>query len=178
MARAIETFCLMPVDILAPSTSRISFIFSRSKMVSIRCPQHVGRQAVEAAEILDHLPGGHAVVDGRVGRHETDLPADLRRLADHVEAVDRGRAAGGPQHRAENPQGGRLARAVGAQQPVDLARQGLEAESVQGHEPPAAEVGVMFCQSGDRNHSFILTPWATGECKAFLWNSIGLVLAA
>ncbi len=36
MARAIDTFCFMPVDIFAPSTSRISFICSRSNSVSIR----------------------------------------------------------------------------------------------------------------------------------------------
>ena len=36
MVRAIDTFCFMPVDILAPSTSRKSFILSQSKMTSIR----------------------------------------------------------------------------------------------------------------------------------------------
>ena len=92
-ARATDTFCFMPVDIFAPSTSRMSFIFSRSKSVSIRSAELVVGDAVQPAEVLDHLPAGHAVVDGRVGRHEADLPADLGGLRDHVEAVDRGRAA-------------------------------------------------------------------------------------
>src|SRR6185312_8420142 len=35
-ARAIETFCFMPVDILAPKRSRISFICKRWKRCSIR----------------------------------------------------------------------------------------------------------------------------------------------
>ena len=61
---------------------------------------------------------GHAVVDGRVGRHEADLAAHQGRLGDHVAAVDRRRAGGGPQHRAEDPQGGGLAGPVGAQQAV------------------------------------------------------------
>ena len=34
--RAIETFCLIPVDIFAPRTSRKSFIWSQSKIASIR----------------------------------------------------------------------------------------------------------------------------------------------
>ena len=46
------------------------------------------RQAVQAAEIFDHLPGGHAVVNARIGRHEADLAADLRRLQDDVKAID------------------------------------------------------------------------------------------
>ena len=93
-ARAIETFCFMPVDIFAPSTSRISFICSRVKMLFHPLAQQLRGQAVQPAEILDHFPGGHPVVDGRVGRDEADLLADQGRLREHVVAVDRGRAAG------------------------------------------------------------------------------------
>ena len=71
--------------------------------------------AVQPAEVLDHFPGRHAVVDGRVGRDEADLVADHFGLRDAIEAADDGRAAGGLQHGAENPQGGRLAGAVGTQ---------------------------------------------------------------
>ena len=78
--------------------------------------------AVEPAEVLDHFPGRHAVVDGGVGRDEADLVPHQRRLREHVEAVDGRRAAGGPEHGAEDAQGGRLARAVGAEQAVDLTR--------------------------------------------------------
>ena len=152
MARAIDTFCFMPVDIFAPSTSRMSFIFSRSKSDSIRSRSGVRRNAVQPAEILDHLPGGHAVVNGRVGRHEADLAADLRRLGDHVEAVDPGRAAGRPQHGAEDPQGGGLARPVGPQQAVDLARRGVKTDARQRDESAAPQVGVMLRQFVDVDH--------------------------
>ncbi len=118
--------------------------------------QFGGRQAVEAAEILDHLPGGHAVVNGRIGRHEADLAADLRRLQDHVVAVDAGRAVGGPQHGAEDPQGGGLSRSVGAQKTVDLAGQRMKTQPIQRDESAAAEVGVMLGQSLDFDHPSIL----------------------
>ena len=36
IVRAIETFCLIPVDIFDPSVSRKSFIWSQSKIASIR----------------------------------------------------------------------------------------------------------------------------------------------
>ena len=119
--------------------------------------QFVGRNAVEAAEVLDHFPRRHAVVYGRIDRDETDLAADLRRLTDDVEAVDRGRAGARLEHGAEDSQGGRLARPVGTQKTIDLAWQSLEAEPVQGHKPAAAEIGIMFRQPGDGYHSPIVS---------------------
>ncbi len=134
MARAIDTFCRMPVDILAPSTSRMSFIASRVKRASIRSASGFLLDAVQAAEVFDHFPGGHAVVDAGVGRHETDAVPHLRRLGDAIEAGHRGPAGRRPQHRAQDAQHGRLAGAVGAEQAVDLAGRGVEADSAQGDE--------------------------------------------
>ncbi len=42
IVRAIETFCLIPVDIFEPRTSRKSFIWSQSKIVSIRSRSRSG----------------------------------------------------------------------------------------------------------------------------------------
>ena len=118
--------------------------------------QLVVAHAVQPAEVLDHFPGGHAVVDGRVGRDEANLAADQLGLRDDVEAVDDGRAARGLQHGAENPQGGRLAGAVGPQQAVDLARAGVEADAVERHDLAPPQIGV-----GLRRGSG-LRSWRTG----------------
>ncbi len=160
-ARAMETFCFMPVDILAPSRSRISSICSRWNSSSIRDRRDVFGQAVQPAEVFDHLPGGHPVVDGRVGGHEADLPPHLRRLRDHVRPVDGGRAAGGPQHGAEDPQGRRLAGAVGPQQAVDLSGISIEADPAQRHQFAASQIGVVLGEFVNVDHR---TPsFACGE---------------
>src|SRR3990172_2799938 len=57
-------------------------------------------QAVEAAEVLHHFPGGHAVVDAGVGRHEADRAADGRRVSDHNGPPDGGAARNGGQKRS------------------------------------------------------------------------------
>ena len=115
-------------------------------------PQFLVGDAVEAAEILDHLPAGHAIVDGRVGRHEADLAPHPRRLGEDVVAVDGGAAGGGAQHRAEDSQGGGLARPVGTQQAVDFTGPGVEADPPQGNQTAAPQVGVVLRQGVHVNH--------------------------
>ena len=60
-------------------------------------------QPVQPAEVFDHLPGRHPVIDTRVARDKPDLPPHLGRLRDNVEAIDSRLATGGLQHGAENP---------------------------------------------------------------------------
>ena len=60
------------------------------------------RNAVQATEVLDHLPRRHAVVDAGVVRHEPDASADLGRVRRHVVPGDEGGAAGWLQHGAED----------------------------------------------------------------------------
>ena len=124
----------MPVDIFAPKYVAGVVHFQPLEERFHAGGQDVLRDAVQAAEIFDHLPAGHAVVDRRVGRHEADLAANLGGLGQHVVAVDGGRAAGGTQHRAEDPQGRGLAGPVGTQQAINLAGPGVKADAAQGHE--------------------------------------------
>ncbi len=142
IARAIDVFCFMPVDILAPSRSRISCIWSRSNTSSMRSRSSVVVHAVESAEVLDHFPGSHAVVDGRVGGNEADLVADHFGLGDAIEAADDGCAAGGLQHRAEDAEGGCFAGSVGAEEAVDLAGLGDEGYARKCEDFTAQQVGV------------------------------------
>ena len=62
--------------------------------------EFVFRNAVQTAEVFDHLPTGHAVIDGGAGRHESDPAPHLGRLSEHVEAVDCRRAGCGFEDRA------------------------------------------------------------------------------
>ena len=87
-ARAIDTFCFMPVLIFAPGTSRKSCIWSVVKSSSIRDAEHVGRDVVQPAVVLDHFPRGHAVVDAGVRGQKADVVAHLGGLRHDVEAGD------------------------------------------------------------------------------------------
>ena len=57
-------------------------------------------QPIEPAEVFDNLPGGHAVVDAGVGRHEANLSPHLVGLCQHVAAIDACRSAGWAEDRA------------------------------------------------------------------------------
>src|SRR5205823_8298118 len=103
-------------------------------------PEPFALQAVETREILDHFPGGHAVVDGRGRRHETDVTADVAWLLEHVEAAQASPAARRPQDGTQHAHGRGLARAVGTEQTEDLARVRLEADVVHGHHLAAPQI--------------------------------------
>ena len=111
---------------------------------------------MQAAEVLDHFPTGHAVVDRRVGRDKPDLAPDRRGVGDHIESVDLGRTAGRAKHCAEDSQDRRLAGAVGPQQAEDLPWPGVEADSAQGHDLPSPQIGIVLRQLVDVDHSSIL----------------------
>ncbi len=98
--------------------------------------------AVQSAEVLDHFPGGHAVVDGGVGGNEADLVADHFRLRDAIESADDGGAAGGLQHGAEDAERGGFARAVRAEEAVDLAGLRGERDARKCEDFTAQQVGI------------------------------------
>ena len=81
---------------------------------------------VEAADHLEVLEAGQVLVHGGVLAGEPDLLANLRWLADDVEARDARRAVVGREQRGQDPDGGRLAGAVRAEQAEDDCR--LDAE--------------------------------------------------
>ena len=76
------------------------------------------------------------VVDGGVLAREADAGAELRGLADHVEAGHAGRAGVRGEQRGEDPDGRRLAGPVGAEHAEDGAGGGLEVDAVEGAHVP------------------------------------------
>ena len=91
-----------------------------------------GVQVVEAAEQDQVLAAAEDLVDGRVLAEEPDVVADLGGLPEHVEAGHPGSAPVGPQQGGQDPHGGRLAGAVGAEQPADRALGDGQVETVEG----------------------------------------------
>ena len=152
-ARATDTFCFIPVNIFTPSTSRVSFIFSRSKSRSIRSPSSSCGNAMQPAEITDHLPAGHAIVNGRIGREKADLPADLAGRRDTSKPPTVAQPLVGRKTVLRIPARRGLAGPVRSQQAVDLPRAGMKTKRPQGLERAAADVRIALRQFVDVDHS-------------------------
>ena len=88
-------------------------------------------------EVFEH---GHVVVIAEMVGHPADEPADVGRVVDDIDAADLGGAHGGVVEGGEDPHGGRLAGAVGADEAADRAVRDLEGDAVDGLE--LAEVAV------------------------------------
>jgi hypothetical protein len=86
---------------------------------------------VEAAEHDEVLAAAEHLVHRRVLAEEPDPVAHLRRLAGHVEPGDLGAPAVEPQQGGQDPHGGGLAGAVGAEQPADGALPHRQVEPVE-----------------------------------------------
>ena len=82
------------------------------------------------------LEPGQVLVDRGVLAGEPDPLAQPRRVAHHVEPRDAGRARVGLQERREDAHRGRLAGAVGAEQPEHGARRRLEVHAVERADGP------------------------------------------
>ena len=100
---------------------------------------------------LEHqvLAAGAVLVDARVLRHVADRAAHGVRLAADVVARDRGGALVGVRERHEHADGRRLARAVRAEQPEDLAFADVERDAV---ERLNLAVALAQCLDDDRFH--------------------------
>ena len=102
-----------------------------------------------AAEAAGHVAQGrlelHVLAPGEqvvglqrhVLHHVADASAHLTGLPGDVEAAHAGRARRGREQRRQHPDGGGLARAVGSEQPDDVARLDVEVEGVDS--PAGAE---------------------------------------
>src|SRR5262249_42419710 len=87
-------------------------------------------QAVEAGLQLHVLAAGEEVVERRFLQRGADVPAHLGALGGDVEAGDRGAPGRRRQQRGEHVDRGRLARAVGPEEAVDLAGGDLQVDPV------------------------------------------------
>jgi hypothetical protein len=109
----------------------------------------------EEFEVLDHL---HVVVDAEEVGHVADRPADvLGRGVDRV-AADGRLAPGRVQERGEDAHGRRLARAVGADEAVDVPLLQAQVEAVQG-----VQVAVHLRQVVRLDHGACLRSGRDGE---------------
>ena len=92
--------------------------------------ERLAGQAVEAAEELQVLAGGQVVVEGELLGHQPDGGLGADRARRHRQAGDDHLASVALEQAAQHRDGGRLARAVRAEQPVGLAPGDLEADPV------------------------------------------------
>ena len=146
---------------------------TRSKRSSSSCAAALGLRAAHAVQAPDHdqvLEAGEVLVDGRVLAGEADAPAQLGGVADDVEARDEHGAGVGLQQRREHADRGRLAGAVGAEEPEHAARRDLEVDAVEG--PDVAE-GLHETGHADRRLARVRYVHRTYDTK-----DLGQILAA
>ena len=103
--------------------------------------------AVEAAEIFDHFLGGEAGVKGGGGGKKADVGADFFGFLNDVVAANDGGAVSGLEDGGEHAERGGLARAVGAEQAVNLAGLAGEGDVVHGADFAAFFVLETLAQS-------------------------------
>jgi len=94
------------------------------------CGSVLLRQPVQPALKLEVLAPGEEVVQRRLLQSGADPPAHLRPLRRHVEARDGRASRGRREQRGEDVDRRGLARAIGAEEPVDLAGLDLELDAV------------------------------------------------
>ena len=89
------------------------------------------RQVEQSRHMLHVLAAGQSFVDRRVLAREADARAHLVRVGNDVDPVDPRCALLGTQQRREDPDGGGLAGAVRAQQPVDRTARHRQVDAVE-----------------------------------------------
>jgi hypothetical protein len=99
------------------------------------------------------LATGQVGVDRRVLASKADPVADPIGVADHVTAQDRGATTIGPKDGCQDADRGRLAGAVGAEQPEHGARRDLEVDAGQG-DHVAEAFGQALHQDGGVAHDY------------------------
>jgi hypothetical protein len=109
-----------------------------------------GAEVVEAAEHLQVLVAAQLLVQGRMLPEQSDAQAHLVRLAHHVLPGHLDTAAVRPQQGGQDPDQGRLARAVRAEHCVHGAARDREVEPVQCVLAGFAAVPLACLFDGDR----------------------------
>ena len=121
---------------------------------------------VEAADHLQVLEAGQVLVDGRVLAREPDVLANLGRVADDVEARDPRRALVGVEQRGQDPDRGRLAGAVRAEQPEDAARLDAQIDAAKGLDVAVALVEAAGLDGWIGRHASTLAVGPRHELQA------------
>ena len=104
-------------------------------------------QAVQSPVVLDVLAARELLIEPGAVRQHAERAAGRERRGRDIDAADAGRAGIRFQHRRENAQARRFARAVRPEQPRDPAVAGLEAHALEG--PHGAEP---FADAVDLDH--------------------------
>ncbi len=107
---------------------------------------------MQTTKVLDHFPGGHAVVNGGVVTDESDPPADFGWVTGDVISRDRRDSLRGTQDGAEDSQDGCFSRTIGSQQPEDFAIANRKRNTVDCDESSSTEIIVGLRQMLNVNH--------------------------
>ena len=131
----------MPPESLPARRSRNGPRFEKAKSRSRRAGALGARHAVEVGVEVEVLVHGEVGVEPEALRHvgEPGLHAPPGRATTEI-AVEMRVAGARPQHAGEHAQGGRLAGAVGADEPEELAGRDLEVEAGDGHRASSARL--------------------------------------
>src|SRR5205085_10053759 len=89
------------------------------------------RHAVDEAVEVEVLEQRETVVEAWFLEYHAEVAPRVERVLDHIDAIDAGNAAVGPQDRAEDVQQGGLAGPVGTEQRKQLVRTHREADIVE-----------------------------------------------
>src|SRR5579884_55609 len=110
-------------------------------------------EAIQSAEIFDHFLRGQSRIERRRRGQEPDPRPYLLRFFHDVVPANHGCAVARLQNRRQHAQRGRFARAVRAQQPVDLARSADETHPVHRQDLSPLLVLERFAQLARFNHA-------------------------
>ena len=118
------------------------------------------RKAEVAAMEVDVFVDGERAVEGvELGHNADELPG-LRRLRDHVNAIDADLATGGEGARGADADGGGLARSVGAEQAENLTSLDFQVDAIHGYDALLALVDLGQCFNFDNQRELA---WGRGN---------------
>ena len=142
-ARAMATFCCMPRLICSTGPAETALRDAEPGEDRRRLPLRVaGIEAVEAGGEQQVLHRAQLLEEGRIDRHPVDEPLDRELVALDVEAEHLDPALVQGQQPRDEADEGRLAGAVGAQDPVDRATLQAERDVVDREDRGLAPVDV------------------------------------
>src|SRR5262249_45445841 len=125
-----------------------------------------GIAAVQVGEEQQHLAHAQMRIEASGGRYQSYAAFHLVGLPVRAEAGDRRPAGGRQQQSQKHAQGGRLAGAVGPEQPVDFPGLDANRHRIDGQHLAAAGQVKASRQSLDLDHSVCCRGWGMGRSPA------------